>query len=92
MRSESILAPSVADRAFPHRGWSLLTASVAAHFVIELSDLIVSSIEETGEGELLQKIAFDYAKIEYSYQRQNADGSLDTPVKAGWDLKANTKV
>ena len=92
MRSESILAPSVADRAFPHRAWSLLTASVAAHFVIELSDLIVSSIEETGEGELLQTVAFDYAKIEYSPQRQNADGSLDTPDKAGWDLKANTKV
>ena len=61
-------------------------------FTIKLTDLIVSSVEETGEGELEQRVAFDYAKIEYSYQRQRADGSLENPVTAGWDLKANTKV
>ena len=33
-----------------------------------------------------------FAKIEYSYTPQKADGSADAAITAGWDLKANKKV
>jgi hypothetical protein len=30
-----------------------------------------------------------YSTIQMEYRPQKADGSLDSPVRAGWDLKKN---
>ena len=33
-----------------------------------------------------------FSKIEISYRPQKPDGTLDSPIKAGWDLQANIPV
>ncbi|MEX2559327.1 MAG: type VI secretion system tube protein Hcp [Pirellulales bacterium] len=37
-------------------------------------------------------VSLNFSKIEFEYKPQNADGSLGSPVKAAYDLKANRKV
>jgi type VI secretion system secreted protein Hcp len=62
---------------------------------VTMSDVLVSSYQTGGSaGEIVptEQFALNFAKIEYEYKPQKADGSLDAAVKAGWDLKANKKV
>jgi type VI secretion system secreted protein Hcp len=63
---------------------------------LTISDVLVSSTQVGGSsaGDLLptDQFSLNFAKIEFSYQMQKADGSLDSPIIAGWDLKANKKV
>jgi type VI secretion system secreted protein Hcp len=63
---------------------------------IKMSDLLVSSYQVTGSsgGGIIpmEQISLNFAKIEYEYKPQKADGSLDAAAKAGWDLKINKKV
>ncbi len=41
----------------------------------------------------LEHVSFNFAKVEYSYQPQGADGKAQGgPILAGWDVKANQKV
>ena len=60
------------------------------------SDLLISSYQTGGSGGSdivpTDQISFNFAKIEMEYKPQKADGSLDSPVTAGYDLKANVKV
>jgi type VI secretion system secreted protein Hcp len=64
------------------------------YYVITLSDLLVSSYQSSGsvggEGTTCS-FSLNYAKVEFSYSPQKADGSLDTAVKASWNLKENVK-
>lgn len=63
---------------------------------IKFSDLLVSSFQTGGSahgGVIPQnQISLNFSKIEYEYKPQKADGTLDSPSKAGWDVKANKKV
>jgi type VI secretion system secreted protein Hcp len=62
---------------------------------ITMSDVLVSSYSTGGsKGQVVptENIALNFAKIEFEYKPQKPDGSLDAPVKAGWDLKANKKI
>lgn len=63
---------------------------------IKFSDLLVSSYQTGGSsgGDVIptEQISLNFSKIEYEYKPQKADGSLDGPVKAGYDLKSNKKV
>jgi type VI secretion system secreted protein Hcp len=63
---------------------------------ITLSDVLVSSYQNGGSAhsELIptDQFSLNYAKIEYEYKEQKADGTLGGAVKAGWDVKANKKV
>lgn len=63
---------------------------------IKFSDLLVSSYQTGGSsgGDVIptEQISLNFSKIEYEYKPQKADGSLDGPVKAGYDLKLNKKV
>ena len=63
---------------------------------ITLSDLLVSSYQTGGPqgGNVLptDQVSLNYAKIEIEYKPQKPDGTLDAPIKAGWDLKANKAV
>lgn len=62
---------------------------------IKFSDLLISSYQTGGSsGEVvpMDQVSFNYSKIEYEYSPQKADGTLDSPVKSGWNLKENKKV
>jgi Hemolysin-coregulated protein (uncharacterized) len=60
------------------------------------SDLLVSSYQTGGSshGDVIpmDQVSLNFSKIEFEYKAQKADGTLDGPVKAGYDLKANKKV
>jgi type VI secretion system secreted protein Hcp len=59
------------------------------------SDILVSSYQTNGSeaGEApLDQVSLNFAKVKVEYKAQKADGSLDAPISAGWDLKANTKL
>jgi type VI secretion system secreted protein Hcp len=61
---------------------------------IKMSDVLVSSYQTGGHGEIVptEQIKLNFSKIEFEYKPQKPDGTLDSPVKAGYDLKANKKV
>jgi type VI secretion system secreted protein Hcp len=62
--------------------------------VIRLTDVLVSSYHTGGNTEIgpTDQVAFNFAKIEFQFRPQKADGSLDVPVQAGWDVKQNKKI
>jgi type VI secretion system secreted protein Hcp len=59
--------------------------------VVKLSDVLISSYRTTGHDQSLptDDFSLNFAKIEFSYFPQKADGSLDAPVVGTWDFKAN---
>jgi len=64
--------------------------------MITMSDLLVSSFQSGGSAhsELVptDQFSLNFAKIEFEYKIQKADGTLGPGGKTGWDLKANKKV
>jgi type VI secretion system secreted protein Hcp len=64
--------------------------------VVKMTDLLVSSFQTGGSGHSdivpTDQISLNFAKIEFAYKPQKADGTLDAAVKAGWDLKGNKAV
>lgn len=66
------------------------------YYTITLTDCLVSSFQTGGSdgsgSQPTESFSLNYAKIEFEYKPQKADGTLDTAVKAGWDLKGNAKV
>ena len=64
------------------------------YMIIKFADLLVSSYQTGGSsGDIVptDQISMNFSKIEFEYKPQKADGSLDSAVKTGYDLKANTK-
>ena len=62
---------------------------------IKFTDVLISSYQTGGSsGDIvpIDQISLNFAKIEYEYKEQKADGTLGGAVKAGYDLKANKKV
>lgn len=64
---------------------------------IKLSDCLVSSYSVTGgstagEDKPVESISFNFAKIEFEYTEQKADGSAGATTRMGWDLALNKKV
>ncbi len=62
---------------------------------VTLSDVLVSKMESgAGDGQVvpLDEFSLNFGKIEFEYKPQKADGTLDSAVKAGWDLATNKKV
>ena len=60
-----------------------------------VTDVLVSSYQTGGsEGESLptDQISMNFAKIEFEYVTQKADGTPGETIKAGWDLRLNQKV
>ena len=57
------------------------------------SDILVSSFQVSASSEVpAESVSLNYAKVKLEYRSQKADGSLDAPIVAGWDLKANKKL
>lgn len=59
--------------------------------VVKLQDVLISSYRSSGEASSIPLDAFslNFAKIEFSYIPQKADGTPDTPVVGSWDFRAN---
>lgn len=57
------------------------------------SDILVSGFQVSASSEVpVESVSLSYAKVKLEYRPQKADGSLDGPISAGWDLKANKKL
>jgi len=64
---------------------------------IKITDILVSSFKDhgsqNGDQIPLESITLNFAKVEYSYQPQGADGKAQGgPILAGWNVKQNQKV
>ena len=64
-------------------------------YKVTFSDVLISSYQTGGSaGDTVptDQVSFNFAKIEFSYTPQRADGSLDSAIISGYDLKLNKKV
>jgi type VI secretion system secreted protein Hcp len=62
------------------------------YLVFKFKDVIVTSFQTGGSVAsdiLVDQASMRYSTIQMEYRPQKADGSLDSPVRAGWDLKKN---
>jgi type VI secretion system secreted protein Hcp len=84
-----------------HLKSAVLTARKAGkgqqeYLIYKLTDVIVSSYETGGSAHETagptDQVSLGFARIEIEYRPQKADGSLDAPVKAGWDVIKNAKI
>jgi type VI secretion system secreted protein Hcp len=63
------------------------------YLTIKLENVQITSYQIGGNGETpTDQVSINFTKIEFEYKPQKPDGSLDAPVKAGYDLKKNEKV
>jgi type VI secretion system secreted protein Hcp len=59
------------------------------------SDVLVTGYQTGGaasEDAPRDQVSLNFAKLRVEYKAQKADGSLDAPLVAGWDVKANKKL
>ncbi len=74
-------------------------------YTIKMSEIIVSKFRTRShpgqviagsdgysDGTPTDEVAFNFGKIEFEYKPQKEDGAMGTPVKAGYDVKANKTV
>jgi type VI secretion system secreted protein Hcp len=66
------------------------------YFVVKLTDVLVSSYQTGGSAHepdgALDQASLGFARIEIEYRPQKPDGSLGTPINAGWDVVKNVKL
>lgn len=62
--------------------------------VYKFTDVVVTSYQTGGTDDVipLDHISLAFKKIEIEYRAQKPDGSLDAPVKAGWDVAQNKQI
>jgi len=61
---------------------------------VKLTDCLVSLYNQAAvaDGDRpMDEFALNYSRIDITYRPQDPDGSLGTPVTAGWDILANKK-
>lgn len=62
----------------------------------KFSELLISSYQTGGsqgdDNKPTDSVSFNYTKVEWEFSAQKADGTLESPVKAGYDLKKLDKV
>jgi type VI secretion system secreted protein Hcp len=62
---------------------------------IDMRDVMVSQYQISGSegaGPPMDQVSFNFARIVFEYRPQKADGTLDAPVKVGWDVKKNKQI
>jgi type VI secretion system secreted protein Hcp len=66
------------------------------YYTVTMTDLLVSSYQSGGSahGDALpvDQFSLNFGSIKFEYKPQKPDGSLDSAVTAGYDLKANKKL
>ena len=79
-------------------GEHIKTATLTVHkelgdyYTIKMTDVLISSYQSAGAGDERPEESFslNFAKIEFDYKPQRADGSLDQPIVFTFDLVSNT--
>jgi type VI secretion system secreted protein Hcp len=62
---------------------------------VKLNDILISSYNvggSQGDDAPTESITLNFAKIQVTYSPQKADGTLDSAVNSGWDVKASQKI
>ena len=62
------------------------------YYVVKLTEVMVSSVQTggaAGGGTPTESFSLSFAKIEFIYTPQRADGGAGTPVRSGWDVANN---
>jgi len=65
------------------------------YLTFTLGDLMVSSYQieaPAGQPWPADQVSFSFGRIEMAYRPQRPDGTLGTPVSAGWDVAANHQI
>jgi type VI secretion system secreted protein Hcp len=63
------------------------------YLTVSMSDVLVSSFTANGSGDVpIDNFSLNFGKMDFEYKPQKADGTLDSPVKTGYDYKLNKKV
>lgn len=65
------------------------------YFKVTMSDVMISSVQDSGhaQGDIpMETFALNFAKIEFAYKPQLADGTLDAAITSGYDLKKSVNV
>ena len=63
------------------------------YLTVTMSECLVSSFQTGGNGDVpIDNFSLNIGKMEFEYKPQKADGTLDSPVKTGYDYKLNKKV
>ncbi len=71
---------------------SCKNSSGQEYYQVTLADVMVSSLmTQSGSDRPMESLSLNFTKIEFSYSPQKSDGSLDTAIKATYDLKAAKK-
>jgi type VI secretion system secreted protein Hcp len=80
---------------------AILTARKAGkgqqdYLVFKFRDVLISSYQvggsEAGAEPPMEQVSFNFARIDFEYRLQKPDGTLSSPVKAGWDVEKNKQV
>jgi type VI secretion system secreted protein Hcp len=61
---------------------------------IKMTDVLITSVSTGGSGgedRLTENVTLNFAKFDFAYTPQKADGSGDAEKTASWDIAANTK-
>ncbi len=67
----------------------------AEFLTVKLSDVIVTLVEPAingDNGETYEAVTFEYGKVEVEYTPRAPNGTPGTPVRFGWDLRANKSI
>jgi type VI secretion system secreted protein Hcp len=63
------------------------------YLVLKFQDVLISSYQTGGSegGDIVptDQVSFNFAKIDFEYRPQKADGSLDVGIHFKYDIKAN---
>ena len=60
------------------------------YLVIKLSDVIITGVQAAGAGEQpTETVSMHFARVDFEYRPQRADGSADTGVRFAYDIKNN---
>jgi len=62
------------------------------YLVITMTDVLVMSVSMSVSAEAdanVESVTLEFARVDYAYKPQKADGSLEAPVQFKYDLKTN---
>jgi type VI secretion system secreted protein Hcp len=64
------------------------------YYIVRLTDVQITAVDQTDQpdpAKIVERVQLNAAKFEYEYREQKTDGTLGTPIKFGYDIKANEK-
>lgn len=65
------------------------------YFTIEMEKVIITSVQPSGTGgadQFLETVALNFAQFKIAYSPQLDDGTADTPIEAGWNIRTDQAV